>query len=207
MGKLAITQEKIVKLVKLRQKGFSLKEIASLEKIGIGTAHKYLKSLVICNEGKKILEQKRFPSKLKSRKDYLEALALSKKVLSRLSKKDKILIAVSLYWGEGTKKDFNLINGDPALIYSFLEGIYAFGVEKDRIRISIRYFENQDKQTVTDFWLRSLKLKKESISGFEKVASGTKNKLEYGMCRVRIVKPSFHHKLLINLIGEIKRLS
>lgn len=204
MPKAKISQSSVQEILELRNKGLSIKEISKISGRGIGTVCKYLKNIELTEEAKGKLERKRFPSKVFSEKQKQEATQFAYSFLGKLSDREKIIVAVALYWGEGTKKDFNIINGDPFLIKSFLEGILSLGVSKNVVRISVRYYDGQNKELIKKYWLDLLDLDDSAVSGYEKVASGTKNKLEYGMCRLRIKRPSYYHKVIIALIESLK---
>lgn len=107
------------------------------------------------------------------------------------------MVALGLYWGEGTKRELNIINGDIQLIKTFLTGLYLLGVNKNDISINIRYYSNQDKNVILDKWLKALNLPKSTFVGFEKVESSGENKLSDGMCRLRVKKSGDMHKLIM----------
>lgn len=204
MPKAKISESLVDKISTLRNEGLTIKEISKISGCGVGTVCKYLKNVKLTKFAKIKLENKRFPSKVFSEKQKKEAKIFAASLMGEISEREKIIIAIALYWGEGTKKDFNIINGDPFLIRSFLDGILALGVPKSIVRISIRYYDGQSREVLKKYWLNLLDLDNDAISGYEKVASGTKNKLEYGMCRLRIMRPSYYHKVIIALIEILK---
>jgi predicted transcriptional regulator len=204
MPKAAISREKIKKVVSLRKSGLSVKQIAEKLSIGISTSSKYCRDVQVSKEGFKKLENRRFPSKLRSQEQKVEASGIVKKLMSKkLSSRELILISSALYWGEGTKRELNLINSDPKLIRSFLVGLNELGVSTSSVKVNIRYYSNQDKADLTKFWLKYLGLQESNLVGYEKVNSSFENKLEYGMCRIRVTKSSLFHKILLNIIDEI----
>ena len=100
-----------------------------------------------------------------------------------------MLYISALYWGEGSKRDFGLSNTDPELIRVFIEGLReVFKIDEDRFRISIRIFEDMDKDKCLDFWSNIVGIAKDKFVNVD-VLKGKKNgKLEFGMCRVRVTK-------------------
>lgn len=204
MSKPITSLEKIKKIKLLRERGMSIKEIAKSTKSSVATISKYTKGVKITKEGQDRLLKRRFPTKTISEETWNETLLIANKLIGKLSNRDKFLIAISLYWGEGTKKELNLINGDPNMIKFFLNAILRLGIKKDDIKINIRYYSNQDQESITKFWLSFLNLNKDNLTGYEKVASNGINKLEYGMCRLRVSKSSYYHKLIVNSINLIK---
>lgn len=204
MGKPLTSQEKIQDIQTLRKNGMSIKEISRLTRSSVATVSKYISSVEISKDGQKRLLERRNYSKTKSRHEWEKTHFLASKIVHKLNDRDKILIAISLYWGEGTKKELNLINGDHHMIKTFLEGILILGVKKEDVKISIRYYSHQNKKNITKFWLSFLNLNQSNLSGYEKVASNGTNKLEYGMCRLRVLKGSYYHKVIMNAIKIIK---
>jgi hypothetical protein len=174
-----------------------------LTKSGTATVHKYVQKIEISKNGKERLLTRRFRSKVISEETWAKAHQDASKIIGDLNKRDYFLLATALYWGEGTKQELNLINGDPRMIKIFLESLLSMGVQKHEIKISIRYYSTQNKELLTKFWITYLKLSDSNIAGFEKVASSGENKLEYGMCRIRVVKSSCYHKLLLSAIKII----
>ncbi len=201
MGKPKINDSTLEELKSLRLAGKSVKEIVKELKLGNGTVSKYCKGLVLSNEAKVILDAKKYPAKRISLEEKAKAEIHAKKIIKGLSSRDIFLVFSALYWGEGTKSELNIINGDPNLILFFVKGLLSLGIEKERIKISIRYYSTQNKNKLTSFWLDLLALDKSNVVGFERVESTSHvNKLIHGMCRVRVKKSSYYHKLVTSAI-------
>ena len=203
MGKPEISKNKQLEIVSLRAKGFSVKEISKIMSVGNATSSKYCKGVLISKVGQARLAERRFPAKLKSFTEKSEADIFSKKVLGNLNTRDMFLVISALYWGEGTKRELNLINGDPELVKVFINGLLCIGVKKESIKINIRFYSNQKKDEVTKFWIKHLGLSHSNLVGYEEIESGGLDKLVHGMCRVRVVKSSYFHKVLTSAIGII----
>lgn len=204
MGKPTTSLEKIKEIQNLRKQGLSIKEIARNTNSGVATVSKYILDVKISDDGQKRLLKRRYHSRTKSEETWNDTLLIANKLIGNLNDRDKLLIAISLYWGEGTKKELNLINGDPDMIKFFLNSILILGIKKSDIKINIRYYSNQNKKDITKFWLSFLNLNTDNLVGYEKVTSNGINKLEYGMCRLRVSKSSYYHKLIVNSISLIK---
>ncbi|TSC80784.1 MAG: Uncharacterized protein G01um101429_93 [Parcubacteria group bacterium Gr01-1014_29] len=122
-----------------------------------------------------------------------------------LTRKDLALIATSLYWAEGSKKDFGLSNTDPDLIRLFLYTLRTtFGIQNSDLKISVRIYEDLNKKNCLKFWseVTGIKLGKETSVNVLK--GKKKGKLKYGMCRVRVKKGGL---LLKEIFCIIKRLN
>jgi len=125
------------------------------------------------------------------------AATKAKEMVEKLSDKEKLLIISSLYWAEGTKKDFSFSNSDVEMIKLFINGVTSIlRVPKWRIKINIRIFEDMDKEKCVNYWLKSTSLTPANISSVNILKGKKLGKLEYGMCRVRVAKGSYMLKYL-----------
>ncbi len=204
MGKPKISEKIISELKVLRQSGKSVKEIVKELKLGNGTVSKYCKGVILNKKAKLVLEAKKHPAKRISLEEKIKAKKHAYEIIKDLNSRDIFLVFCSLYWGEGTKNELNIINGDPRLISFFVRGLLSLGVDKNRIKISIRYYSGQNKKELTSFWIKLLALEERNVVGFEMVEGNRKvNKLVHGMCRVRLEKSSYYHKLVTSAIEII----
>ena len=177
------------KIVTLRQKGYSLPEIAKLLKIGKASAFRYTQGVSILPEHMKEWHDKQGGSvnRMKIKKKKAEERA--KKTIIALTNNEKMLFLSALYWGEGGKTDFNFINTDPELIKVFIYGLQKiFGISKDRFRISIRIYEDLDKNKCLKYWSKITGIPIRKFVNVNILKGKKAGKLSYGMCRVRITK-------------------
>lgn len=185
-----VTNLDIIKKIKhLRSQGYSLPEISNETKVPKTTIFRYIQGVEILPEFKSIWAGKRGGSKkLKLRREneaYQEAINLFKE----LSVKEKLLFLSAIYWGEGSKKSFGLSNTDPKLIGVFVNVLREiFGITEDRFRVSIRIYEDLDKEKCLNFWSSIVRIPKEKFINVDILKGKKKGKLEHGMCRVRILK-------------------
>lgn len=204
MGKPKINQNTLFKLIKLRKSGKSIKEIVNELHLGTGTVGKYCKGVTLDKKALAILEAKKYPAKRFSLEEKARAKVQACKIIGNITDRDIFLIFTALYWGEGTKSELNIINSDPSMILFFVKGLLSLGIDKKRIKISIRYYSGQDKNEIVSFWLKLLALSDSNVVGFESVkGNGEFNKLAHGMCRVRLEKSSYYHKLITSAIQVI----
>ena len=113
----------------------------------------------------------------------------AKKTIIALTNNEKMLFLSALYWGEGGKTDFNFINTDPELIKVFIYGLQKiFGISKDRFRISIRIYEDLDKNKCLKYWSKITGIPIRKFVNVNILKGKKAGKLSYGMCRVRITK-------------------
>jgi hypothetical protein len=132
---------------------------------------------------------KRGGSRKKKLKLQLEALNEAKRFLRSPSDRDKLLFLSALYWAEGSKNDFGLSNTDPDLIRVFVDGLRSvLGVSDDKLRISVRIYEDLDRERCLMYWSSIVGIPKENFINVNVLSGKKKGKLEYGMCRVRVLK-------------------
>ncbi len=189
MGKPAI-KNYIVNLVKdLRTRGYSVPEIHRELKISKSSVLRYIKGTEILPEFRSRWLERRNASKIISEKAWKNAYSESKKLVDSLNNKELMLIAAALYWAEGTKKQFNLINSDPDLIRLFIKILIdVFKIPGQSIKISLRIFENIPVEKALKFWSEVTNFELNKQTEINIVKGSKKGKLPYGMCRVRVKK-------------------
>jgi hypothetical protein len=203
MPKPPISQEKIKKIFELRKQGYSIPELHALLGLPKSTLSKYCRKVEILPEFKERWLERRNASKIISERQVLQAEQQAKALVPAISKESAVLIASSLYWAEGAKKDFSLTNSDPKMIKVFVKILKrSFGIKDEDIKISIRLYEDLAINEATSFW--------SEVVGFDltnkvhiNILKGKKvGKLKYGMCRVRVKKAG----LLLKTIFAINKL-
>ncbi len=189
MKKKRLDSETIQKIKLLRSQGNSLPEISEELHIPKTTVFRYVRGVEILPEFLTTWSIKRGGSRKRKLLKETKAFEEGKKLVKKLSNKEKILFLSALYWAEGNKKGFDLSNTDPALIKVYVDGLReVFGVDDDRIRVSIRLYEDLDKDKCLSFWAQIVNIPKEKFIGVNILSGKKKGKLEYGMCRVRVLK-------------------
>lgn len=212
MRGIALTIELTNKIQNLRKKGFSYSEISKKLNIPQTTVRNYAYSIKIESKFLEIWKSKRGGSaQLKLQKES-KILEWAKKTIYDISTNEIMLFISALYWGEGSKRDLEIINSNPYLLCVFAEGLRkTFGVTNDRIKIMIRLFPGLNKDSCIKFWCQTLNIPTENVVGFEHVTgrSAKAGKLPYGMCRVRIRKGEYILKQIhaINVVVTNKIIS
>lgn len=187
--KRKVTFSIINQMREAREKGLSISEIKSLVGLGYGTVHRYIHNVKILPQYIAILENKRKGSIKRKSIAMKLAKVKAEKDIPELTDKEKILILSSLYWAEGSKKDFGLSNTDPYIIKIFFEILtHIFKIEIDKIKISIRIYEDLNREKCIQFWSQALQISPEKISGINVLKGKKRGKLEHGMCRIRVLK-------------------
>ncbi|MBI4994275.1 hypothetical protein HZC21_01360 [Candidatus Peregrinibacteria bacterium] len=199
---------KIHELKRLRKRGYSLNELVKTLSIPKTTIWHHARNVKISHKYHKILEEKRLWNKKKYLEEWDSAQKAAEKLIKPLTKVERILIAASLYWGEGAKRDFSLSNTDPNLIRAFVLCLKSFGVSKDRITVSIRLYGDLNAVKAVNFWAKVINVPKSQIKYIHVLSGKKEGKLLYGMCRLRITRPSYLLKFFKSVHNVImKRLN
>jgi hypothetical protein len=181
----------------LRTRGYSVPEISKELVVPKTTVLRYVQGISISPEYINQWAGKRGGSRKKMLKLQHEALMSGKKLIAKPNNKEKLLFLSALYWAEGSKKDFGLSNTDPDLIKVFVDGLRTvLGVSDDNLRISVRIYEDLDRESCLKFWSDIVGIPTEKFVNVNVLAGKKKGKLQYGMCRVRVAKGAFLLKKL-----------
>lgn len=204
MGKLMTSPKTINRIVNLREKGYSISEICLRVNKSKSVISKYIQNVNVLPEYKEVLKRKQGGSKVRSEDLWIKSKILASKILGKIEKRDKMILLMGIYWGEGTKNELNVINSDPVLLRAFINFVGDLGVSKNRIRASIRIYDNINYTEALCFWSNILDLNKNSFLKPEIISGNKKSKFEFGMCRLRIEKSSKEFKILMSLINNAK---
>jgi len=184
-----ISVQAIRKIQELRQKGYSLPEIVKNIQLGYGTIYRYIKDVKILPEYRERWFGKRGGSRKRKKMAEDKAYREAHDVIASISDKEFIILLSALYWGEGSKADFGITNSDPDLIRLFVTGlIKVLHVSPDRIRVSIRLYEDLDRDICLTFWSSITGVPKEKFLRIDVLKGKKSGKLKHGLCRVRVLK-------------------
>ncbi|MBI2337843.1 hypothetical protein HYU95_01550 [Candidatus Daviesbacteria bacterium] len=179
----------IQKIKLLRSSGYSLPEISKEVGVSKTSVLRYIKNVQILPQYLAEWAGKRGGSKKIRLLKLKKALNKGEEIVSELTGKEKLLILCALYWAEGNKKDFILTNSDPQLIRIFVNGLrQILNITNDQIRISLRLYEDLDREKSLAFWSNVVGIAKEQFLSIHILPGKKKGKLEYGMCRVRVIR-------------------
>lgn len=201
----SVTPDKHDLLIKLRVEGMSIPEISAYTGIAKTTVQRHVKDVVIPEPLLRRLKEKQGGAKGRAngmRENCTEEASL---LVGSLSSRDFLMILIGLYWGEGTKRDFSLINSDPKLLQTFMVCLNEIGIPKERISLSLRVHSDISISESKAFWATTLGLSRNEILRVEIIEGRKKGKLRYGMCRVRIssgIRDRLLIQAAIGLIGK-----
>lgn len=199
-----VTKLEISKIKRLRETGHSLPEICKVLRRRSSTVHRFAKDIVILPEYVNILKQKQGGSINRSKIFWEKARTKACNLLKTINRRDKLFVLASLYWGEGTKKELNIINSDPALIRVFIACLKEIGVSKKDLRISIRVYNGIDINSAKKYWAKVCQINTREILSVNILDGKKVGKLPFGMCRVRVVRSSEPFKLIMSMVEFIK---
>src|SRR3989344_2264248 len=175
------------KIINLRAHGFSLPEISSKLNIPKTTVFRYAHTIRIQKQYYQRWLERRNSSKIMSAKQWNLAGTKATRLLQIISNKELALFGAALYWAEGSKRDFNFSNTDPAMITVFLKILRKiFNVQNDNIKISIRIYENLNQKACLRFWSKTTGIKLGRNTSINILRGSKYGKLQYGMCRIRV---------------------
>lgn len=206
MGGKRILQNSREQIIALRHRGFSYSEIRKKFNVGKSTLSLMLRDLKLDNDALNVLVAKKFKSKGMAEQEWNEARVWAKSQIGVVDQRDKMLILAMLYWGEGTKRELSIINGDPALLQVFLNCLRGMGINENDITIAIRMFDRSRANDAVRFWTEALKVSRTSVMRFEFIEGKKEGRMPYGMCRIRIRKGSLYFKRIMSMISEVKDL-
>ena len=189
----------------LRRTGHSFPEIRRITRGSAGTVHRYARDIAVSPEFAEELRNKRGGSKARSALLWNHARKKAAKLVGKVTTRDKLFILSALYWGEGTKSELNIINGDAELLRVFVNCLDAIGISKEDLRFSLRLYSDIDPHIARTSWAQVFRINPESIQIGEIIVGKKRGKLAYGMCRIRLKKGGSYFKLIMSMIESIRR--
>jgi len=202
-----IPLEVIRKVQSLREKGWSFNEIKKETRLCSGSVYRYASQTEILQEYQQIWKSKQGGSILRKRKAEEDANNKASVAINTLSDKERLIFLSALYWGEGGKGDFNLTNTDSELMKVFVKGLKEiFGLKTDDFRVSIRTYEDLDKDKCLIFWSKITGVPEEKFVNVDVLKGKKEGKLPYGMCRLRIRRGGNMLKYLTALRKQVTKL-
>lgn len=170
--------------IKLRREGKSINEICRLLTIAKSTTSVWCREVQLTNVQKEHLRKSQIASGYlgrmkgvnKNRQGKIDRIERerrnAKKMLGRLASKDRLMLGIGLYWGEGTKTDTSttsFVNSDPhAIRFMVLWFREHFGISSNGFNpyISIVSTHRDREKVIKKYWARETGL---PLSLFRKV--------------------------------------
>lgn len=205
---MRVSTNEIKKIVELRESGLSVREISHTLRIPITTTFCYARNVRIRDEFYERWIERKNSSKTISQEKWNHARETASRFIEEISDRELAIIGTSLYWGEGSKKNFGFTNSDPEMVKVFILFLRRiFHVSNEEFDISLRIFEDLDKKECLNFWSGVTGVSLEEKTKVEVRTGSKKGKLRYGMCRLRVRKSGPILKEMTALIERIGELA
>jgi transposase len=186
---------KFEKAVRLRERGYSLKEVSKKIEISKSTASLWLRNVSMTKEGVarlaglSVAGAEKAKLTKKNKKDRL-LHKLNKDAEWTVSgikfhKKNLRLFLALLYWCEGSKTERRVVfmNSDPKMIKIFMFLIRgAYKLEEDKFSAFLHLHDYHNRREMINFWSDLTGIDKERISVYNKKHTGTRKKEGYKGC-------------------------
>lgn len=196
--------------IKLRQKGLSIKNIAKILDVGVGSVSLWVRNIEITSEQHKNLlnrtgekQKKKFQTIREEYRKQGEKCALNNPTQSHI-------MGCMLYWGEGekSKNHCGISNTDPNIIKIFLHFLREnFNTKNSELLISIRHYQ-QNQSQINAFWKKTLELDddvkiKYYLYNDSRSETGLPKNLKHpnGICTLRVRNGT---KIVQHIFGAIK---
>ncbi len=219
--------DKKIRAHRLRRSGKSIKDIATTLEISKGTASVWCREIQLSPLQLKRLHEKQIAAGHKGRmrgalvnKERKQANVIiqenvAREMIGTLSDRDKLMLGIGLYWGEGTKSmsssGVSLVNSDAEMVKFALDWFEILGITKDNFNPYIfisEQHQSREKELIS-FWSKYLDI---SHKQFNKVIflKGRRKKVYenhnsyYGILALRIRKSSTLKYKILGLIKAVK---
>ncbi len=219
---MAKPSEKLQAL-RMRREGMSIKAIASALNVSTGSASLWCQSIKLTHLQREKLRRSQIAAGHRgrmigaeiNRQKRLNAISdaeqWGKKSVGNLSSRDKYLLGIGLYWGEGAKSRTDtaaITNSDSSVIVfsmRWMQDCFSLTNKDFNPYIYISEIHTHRKQDIVRFWSRTLKLPQSQfhtvfLKGRSKKVYENHNSY-YGVCALRVRKGT---NLKYRILGLIK---
>jgi hypothetical protein len=188
--------ELLNKAIKLRQQGYSFREIGERFNISKSTASLWLRDIKMSTKGKTRLQKMCDDSREKgaaicrqNRQKRWQAVA-DKTMFFRNNLENysinqcKVMLAM-MYWGEGAKtgRRVGFMNSDPLFVKSYLFLLRkTFAINENRLRARIHLHTYHNREEMIDYWSKVTKIEEKYFAIYQKKNTGIATKEGYRGC-------------------------
>lgn len=205
MNKHRLSAKEVAKIHDLRGNGSTVTEIAKDLDRSKSTIFEYIKGIDVPPEILRAISSRRGGSAMRAESRRRRARLRADSLVESLGEREMLIILACLYWGEGDKSEFGFSNSDPRMVKVFTDCLKRLGLGTERIKVSIRIYEDLDLDSALLYWSGVVGINKEDIVSVNILKGKKIGKLPYGMCRIRIEKGNDYFNLLtatVELISE-----
>ncbi len=226
MDMVIVVQKEVEKIeaLRLRGKGFSYREILEKVPVAKSTLSLWLRNVGLSNRQKQRLTDKKLAAMKRGWKNAqwikikrsLEIRKNAEAELSSLSKRERWLSGIMLYWAEGSKErvlgkapGIRFSNSDVAMLVLFRSWLMEFlDVRKEQLRYELYIHENADWSAAKKFWASKLHISKDSIRVYFKRNHPKPNRRNIGssyqgLIRICVLKSISSSRKISGWIGGV----
>jgi hypothetical protein len=160
------------KAIVLRKQGKSYSEILEMVAVSKSTLSLWLRNVQLSKKQNQTFSVKKKQAQLRGaaarKADRIERTAViskeAQKIVGKLSKRERLLIGVALYWAEGSKEKsyrpsarLDFANSDPAMVCFYVDWLRStLGVADKDVQLMLHIHENRLSELgeFTKFWLK-----------------------------------------------------
>lgn len=211
------------KAVELRKQGKSLRSIQEILHVSRSSVSLWVRSVTLTTHQRNALYASKKAGGLKgsyiaSQNKILRKRQLIERIqksavqeLGNLSKRDRFIAGIALYFGEGNKMDKSVVitNANPAAIKFMTRWFEEFcNIPPSRLKLSLYLHDDQDERRAKQYWSKLLTVDSSQFnkSYLVKPRSGSLRKTKYthGILRVTIGDVNLHRKIMGWISGVFK---
>jgi hypothetical protein len=218
--------DKKIQAHRLRRSGKSIKDIATTLQISKGTASVWCREIQLTSHQSKKLHEKQIAAGHRGRmrgalvnKERKEANVLiqendARDMVGTLSDRDKLMLGIGLYWGEGTKSSssgVSLVNSDAEMVKFALDWFEMLGITKDNFNPYIFISEQHQsrEKALVSFWSKYLDIPEKQFNKVIFLKGRRKKVYEnhnsyYGILALRVRKSTTLKYKILGLIKAVK---
>lgn len=123
-------------------------------------------------------------------KDYGSAM------VGGLSDRDRFILGVGLYWGEGSKgrHEVRLTNMDPIMLHGFIRWLALLGVPPRELKVRVDVSPSHDKGSTAKWWAGNLAVDISQVVVYQRVSPTSKHKT---------TRPDYHGVASVSLNNTV----
>lgn len=204
---MRLLKKTILKIKHLRKTGRSIPEISRRLSLPKSTVSTHIREVTILPQYYPRWLERRNAAKINSEKGWRTAIKKAKAIFPSLTKRELALIGATLYWGEGTKRDFGLSNTDPQLVSVFVYILKkVWGIQEKDLKISLRIYEDLDRRACLEHWSKIVGFELNDRTSVNVLRGSKQGKLKYGMCRIRVKRGGWLLKEITSINRRVAEL-
>ena len=177
------------KTISLRKKGYSYNYITKQTGVSKSTLNGWLQNVAYTpnNYTKRVIGNARAASGLAKNKIRMGDIETARKeaaeLVSKISKRDLLILGIGIYIGEGTKshEQVRIINSDPRIIATSIRWfVNIFSVPMENLYIRLHLYPDNNAEKAILYWSRETGIPKKNFQKISVDRRMNKKMLNYG---------------------------